>query len=278
MNGLAASDSIYYISHGQKCKMHTLRETYTVKVFRGDSLNGGYVLEHYDHYVCNLSTDEEKAKAKAEEIVGKPVAFHSHDLDEITRRTSEEKAAYDEALAAKRIQEQKVRQAARNKEGLDELNAGRWPFGQMKGYKFEEAKDSYIAYFANQELQEETPENIVFNTLVSKLQEKFPHLLKSNLPDSNGLYFGEIGKRQEIKATLVEYFSFEGFYGLTRVYKFIAESGESIVYMGSGFLSVDDSAIEVGKVYSFSAGIKEHSEYKEEKQTKIQRITKLKKA
>ena len=70
--------------------------------------------------------------------------------------------------------------------------------------------------------------------------------------------------------TLIESFSFYGDFGITYVLKFVKDSGELLMYMGSAYQEVD-----LGKSYTFKATVKGHEEYKNEKQTKVARIANL---
>lgn len=84
-------------------------------------------------------------------------------------------------------------------------------------------------------------------------------------------YIGNVGERLEFEAELVNRYTFEvpGFHSweteLMHIYKFKTAEGNIIVWKTSSYLTEDV------KVFKFKGTVKEHSEYKGEKQTVINR-------
>jgi hypothetical protein len=86
------------------------------------------------------------------------------------------------------------------------------------------------------------------------------------MPKSLSEYVGDIKERlRDLQVTLTSARSFDGFYGTSFIYTFVC--GENVlVWMTS---SCKD--IEVGDHFLLTGTVKEHSEYKGVKQTKLSR-------
>ena len=286
----------YYISSGAKNMMHTLRCVYTdSKYVEGESVDF-----ERDYYVCNLSTDFDVAIEKAKMYAGdKFREGASFSLEEIYRRTQEEMAlAAAEAAknAAIREAEEEENNRVFRRDAYTKIADGDFPFGMYRNYSFETAPESYIKFMGTVEV-EEGKSGFVMKFLQKVLKKKFPDLFLP-MPEANGEYYGTPKKREDMVATVVASFGFESFYGYTNVVKFVKDSGELLVYMGTtmpGFevqkttvylegtadeyeyTTNEFEGVKIGKTYQFKATVKEHSEYKGEKQTKIQRLAGVKK-
>ena len=59
----------------------------------------------------------------------------------------------------------------------------------------------------------------------------------------------------------------EGYYGTTRIFEMVTESGDKLVWFCSG----DPQGLEEGKIFNLKGTIKRHGEFKDEKQTTINR-------
>jgi hypothetical protein len=88
-------------------------------------------------------------------------------------------------------------------------------------------------------------------------------------------WVGTVGKRQQFTATLVFSKWIDTAYGSSLLMIFKTEKGNVLKTFYKGY-SDDILDMEDGETYTFNAGVKEHSEYNGEKQTMIQRITKVK--
>ena len=85
--------------------------------------------------------------------------------------------------------------------------------------------------------------------------------------NENKSYVGEIGKRLDIDIASVECVtSFPTDYGMMRIYRFETVNGDILVWKTSNFIEDTD------KVTKVKATIKKHNEYKDEKQTEINRV------
>lgn len=108
--------------------------------------------------------------------------------------------------------------------------------------------------------------------MIEKLKTDAERELKAVKGEHVSEYTGTVGERREFKCKLVGSFVYEShfsFYGeVNHIYKFEDENGDIIVWNTFSYLS--DKAEHDGE-YHFTATIKEHSEYKGEKQTVITR-------
>jgi hypothetical protein len=237
---------IYYISTGQKNGFYTLRHQFSVIV----KLPNGTRIHDYDHYVMTLSTDADKATARAREM-GFAVSKPQFTLEEIKRRKSELVQAEREALEKRIAEKQKEREDFI----LGHLKEGLWPFGKYTGCPFATAPVGYIMYFAKDE------------TVGPYLKAEFPELF----PDVVDQYYGEVKSKYSEEVTCTDSFSFESFYGRTNVIKLVTKSGNVLTYMGSGsFRAAQGSKM----VVSFK--VKSHEVYRGEKVTKIAYVKEVK--
>ncbi len=245
----------YYISTGSQTKMYTLRQRYE------DVICGRRVVR--DDYIQNLSTDVDKASEKARLIAGDHLDLGDLEpLEEIRRRDSVE---VKKILAEKEAQDERLRRD-RMEEHLSLIAAGVFPFGIFRNERISTCPSSYALTWIRMELTADDYSPMLI--LQDAIKEAFPQLI--NLPVPTGDYVGTIGKRQQFVATCAASFSFETYYGWSSIVKFVTDSGELLVYMGSG--NVQD---EIGQKYFFAAGVKSHEVYEGEPQTKITRITKM---
>ena len=105
--------------------------------------------------------------------------------------------------------------------------------------------------------------------MVKKLKDDGEQALKAKNGEHISEYVGTVGERREFVCKLVGHFTYEShysFYGeLNHIYKFADENGDIIVWNTT-------AGVEEGKPeYRFKATIKEHSQYRGEKQTVVSR-------
>tara|TARA_B100000700_G_C14821706_1_gene750271 strand:- start:43 stop:810 length:768 start_codon:yes stop_codon:yes gene_type:complete len=250
-------ERIYYIGTGDQTKMYTLRTQYQDFI----STHTGRVPIIRDYYLQNLSTDAEKAVSRAKEL-GFEVKKPKFSLQEIRRREERLSQIEREKLIA---EERAARQAFIDKM-MAPIENGRFPFGKYRDERFEDVfeKDrGYMKYWVNNDIRKD---DVVAYNLQRVLSNLYGEQLKP--VTGNGEYFGEVKKRYRgINAKVVNKFSFETFYGYTRVVKFVLESGEMAVYMGSSFIDVAE-----GDEVTIDFTVKAHEEYEGEIQTKILRV------
>ena len=81
-------------------------------------------------------------------------------------------------------------------------------------------------------------------------------------------YFGTEGKRENFKLTLDKKFFFDTEFGRMAIYKFKDESGNTAVWKTGSYASIED-----GETVEVRATVKEHKEYRSEKQTVLSRLS-----
>lgn len=103
----------------------------------------------------------------------------------------------------------------------------------------------------------------VIAALISELREK-------HRPASGSEYLGAVGEKLTVRVRLVRIFTYETHFtyrGETNfIYKFADEEGNALVWKTSCPLDLEE-----GREYEVSGKVKEHSEYKGEKQTALTR-------
>ena len=80
-------------------------------------------------------------------------------------------------------------------------------------------------------------------------------------------YVGEVGKRQAFTATFEKCFVIETRFGFQRIYKFRDENENVYIWKTANAINSHE-----GTKLTFKATVKEHSEYKNEKQTVLTRV------
>lgn len=258
----------FYISSGRKNAQYTLRQhRWTEGHIPG---NGTDV----DFYIRNLGTNEEKALAKAREVVEhyrglwtenpSVVILDSLDTEFSLNPYGEE--TWD--TYAKYVV----------------TTLGLFPFGKHKGTPIADAPESYIMYWATQEVEDTArkraayalsqackaiaDERGYFKQLAIEEEAYAEH--ERRFPPVVSDYVGVIGKRQNFKIVVDFVTSFESVYGTAFITKGKDSDGNIIVYFGSADLG------RVGDAVEFSASVKKHDEYQGDKQTTIKRPTKIK--
>ena len=100
--------------------------------------------------------------------------------------------------------------------------------------------------------------------------EYIKELKAKHAPKSDSEYVGEVGDKVEMNLTYKTYYTFETHYsyygGLNFIYKFADADGNTIVWKTSKALELDE-----GQQYTVKGTIKEHNEYKGDKQTVLTR-------
>ena len=79
-------------------------------------------------------------------------------------------------------------------------------------------------------------------------------------------YVGEVGQKIKVSAKCTGIWTVDSFYGPVDIIKFLTEEGEVIVWKTGSSVEV-----ETGKVYNIEGKVKEHSTFRDEKQTVITR-------
>lgn len=268
-------EEYFYISAGQSEAMYTLRYSYMIVINRAGQK------QRRDEYVCNLSTDFDKAVEKAEKhhlVQGSKLYKKPRDLREITRTDKRTPEQMEQArLAAEEAQrlrekEEEEREARRLKAQLEEVAAGRWPFGKYAGKTFIHCGFSYCQYWRD---QEKTP---VIVALLEQLEKIYPQYFVELPKHKNVFTKWQPKQKVEFDATVIEKFHFQGHFGFTDITKLVTENGELILHKGTRPAVKEvvdgekvDTEVSIGDVITVKATVKGHGIYEEEKQTYITR-------
>lgn len=89
------------------------------------------------------------------------------------------------------------------------------------------------------------------------------------LPKTDGEFIGEVGKKLSVEAVFEKEFSFESCFGWTTTTVYVLKfkvGNNTVVWKTSTY-----NALEEGKTYTVSGTIKEHKEYRGDKQTVLTR-------
>ncbi len=153
-----------------------------------------------------------------------------------------------------------------------------FPFGKHKGYVISKVEPKTIMWWAEQvgrdavgkalverckELAEERELFFIHNLICKGLQVE-----KAMEPESD--HIGTVGERIKFFGEVVFFKGFETAYGWSSITKIKDPDGNLIVYFGTADLGA------VGDTVEFMAKVKKHEEYQNDKQTTVQRPTKIK--
>jgi hypothetical protein len=273
---------ILYVEQGRKNKMHTLWVDY---------INGSEYVKA--RFIKNLSTDSEKAIAKALEYakrIGVPEHFvydHTHDLSAIKRvyKWTDTMVRFGKnyGMELRDCEPKFVHWVAKGCPLKNEQD-GEWDNHYFGGQDFQAIAQS-IAVEMGLGLMDDriyhTP-RYVTHEQYAKTTER----LAQKASEQNGHFF-ENGSRVELTLTCKHQTSYDSNFGWIQVYKFIDSENRIFTYKGSNRLtkSVAWTEIHDGKTYSgfdtesLSAGdtitlmatIK-HDNYRDVDSTYIQRI------
>lgn len=277
-----------YIDIGATGAYFTLRETYLhTRYIRGGGDMGGAVLNgvyqgsvetevrSFHHFNLSQNADEAFAKATAaSEAMGMELTTTRESMAEqmrVIKRATAEQLAERERFAAKLHAEWEAERAARMQEKLDKLAQGVFPFGPHKDEKFEDASIGYLDWMMRK--VEDFEEGSLVRLTAEAVLARCSHLMLPT-PDAE-LTVGEPGKRLQFTVTVVKSVHYDrtawNGYGVERVYvtTMVDASGACLVCFSGAF------APYVGDKLTIKATVKEHSEYKGQAQTIVQRVKEL---
>lgn len=249
----------YFISSGRKNAMYTLR----VERHGGDFFT--------DHYICNLSTDPDKAEEKAREYFDRWSARHCEteyfklvfagfaDFDLFTRRGK--LSVFDT-------------------ERLELVEQGIMPFGKNKDKKFVDLPMNTVLWWADQSKEENIDEKgevfqavcaacmgvALENDYIAKREEIRQERLERN---TRSEYIGEIKQRLDFEGKIEAVASC----GLQQVaWNSVIEKFMNKIIVGDNVVVYFGKQLgEPGEEINFRATVKAHEEYNGVKQTIVNR-------
>lgn len=250
---MTASIGTLVISTGATDAMYTLRHSYKETVtFHSPNSFGAQtqIVNHWDFW-GTLSTDFDKALEKARKISaqsGIPLREATeHELREIHRQSREEaETTRRERIAANEKVDAKI--AAQEATAIIEL------YG-----KFADKIDAVMAYEGTDQFINDIQANI---TNARYLTEKMLNAAIGAINAKNSEFVGEVGQKKVLfSLTQKNVVPIQSMYGIKYINIMEDENGNVVVYRGS-------KVLEDGKV---QATIKEHTVYRDVKQTIIER-------
>jgi len=108
-------------------------------------------------------------------------------------------------------------------------------------------------------------------SLVSSYQRAYEKLKLAERQQKLNDWVGEIKQRRDFEVELIGVKTFDGYYGLSYMHKFLDKDGRTLIWFAS-----NDSDMEVDSKYIIKATVKKHDTYNNWKQTTINRAKVIK--
>lgn len=237
----------FYISTGAKSVFYTLRA-------RRNAYN--------DNYICTLSTDADKAIAKATDYVEQYRAR--------VGETEDFKIVFDSNADIELFKRQ-GKLSAKDTVLFGMIEDGLFPFGKHAHTNIADAPDSYILFWADKAKEENNPivsalaDACVGVALERGLFEKREEAKAAKFElDSKSNFVGDLGERMVFEGELFGCFAKEGWDGSIFYINKVRCGDDIITYMGK-------KLGEQGDVIKFRATVKDHNEWQGIKSTKVNR-------
>lgn len=274
-----------FIGVGELGCFFTLRETYLHAIpgpgpMGNTVVNGVYQgsFEVRSRHIKNLSQDPDEAFEKAREaseLMGMKLTTSRESLrDEMNKiqRANAEELARREREQREREERWAAERAAEEEEKRQTILGGKFAFGPYAGKEFHEAPRGYISWLID--TLPDFEEGGLMRLTAQEVARRVPHLA---LPKPKpGLYVGEPKKRMTFDVTVVRRYTFArdawNGYGVETVHIITMidrATGACLVSKSGSFRA------EEGEELKIKATVKEHSEYRGQAQTVVQRIAVL---
>lgn len=263
-----------YIGVGELNCFFTLREAY-VHTF---IVEGNVCEETRSYHLRNLSQNPAEAVAKAQEAADaagvemrSTVDSLAEELNRIHRATEDELKAREQARLDReaRWEEERLERELMYKEVIA---AGRFAFGKYKGVDFVDAPLGYLIWLVQTMPEFEEHSLMRFTAEAVAAVPGLVPALPTATPD---VYIGEPKQRRDFDVTVLAGFhfyrdSFSG-YGSEVVYisKMVEKETGALLTVMSTAWNVEGRE---GEALKIKATVKEHSEFKGEAQTVVQRV------
>tara|TARA_Y100000310_G_scaffold171492_2_gene171686 strand:- start:520 stop:1245 length:726 start_codon:yes stop_codon:yes gene_type:complete len=221
-----------------------------------------------DNYVANLSITSETAEAKAK--------------DYFNRCYSDRDDASFQGFADFQLNERGAPKPW-ERAALALVADDRWPFGKNKGKSITDAEDGYLLWWAEQEINGSTSHPAAAliarcagialerDLYAKRDAAKAEREARWAAEAAGSDWIGELDTRQTFTATVERIRTFENNWGEEScVQNLRTADGDLIVYWGWSELGDEGSQVQ------FDARIKRHDEFRNQKQTIVNRPTKIK--
>lgn len=246
--------TVFFVRTGEKNVFYTL---WSVRM-------GAGIGAVHEHYICNLSTDEQEAEAKAIEYAD---AFR-----ERVGETGDFKIIYG-GIDADETYKRRGKLSIRDTHAIEDIEAGRFPFGKHAGTAIADAPASYLLFFADKLRDDQTPVMAALSAACLGVALEKGYIAKRDAAraaqreiDLVSQHVGTVGERIEFAATIAYVFTKEAtaYSAGYTINKLRDAAGNLYVYFGKPLGAVGD-AIKV------RATIKRHDERDGIKTTAINR-------
>ena len=143
MNTPVKTKTTYFIDSGRLNAMYTLKRAMTGGDF------------YHEAYICNLSTDPDKAEQKARDY-----------FDRVTARIqdTDQHETFFAGYADFELGQRRGKLSILDTERIERVESAVFPFGKHEGKKFSEVPESYVLFFADK--------FYLLNSLTEKLFKK----------------------------------------------------------------------------------------------------------
>ncbi len=271
-----------FIGVGATGAFFTLRETYQHEIyvpgagsFGNSVVNGEYQgsvhTETRSFHICNLSQDPDEAIAKAKKYSEKLATPFFGTRETLTEQMREIARASREEVE-RRAREQKeledrwaAERAERRKEQIDLLYAGIISFGRYRDKEFAAVPSHYLQWLVEGTEdfdQESLP--VIAGGIIAK---NYSYLLP--IKPSRDMHFGAIGEREEVTVTVysIKHFTYSNGWDQGIIATLVTEAGACLICFGQAGYDMEE-----GQKLRIKATVKDHSEYRGQSQTIVNRI------
>lgn len=272
-----------FIGIGAEQKFFTLRETYQHTTYLpgpgGNAVvNGVYqgtaITETRSFHHFNLSQDADEAWQKANEAserFGIPLSGTREEMTEemnTIRRATAAQLAEREAQRIAWEEERKAERAAELQRKIDLINSGVFAFGPHVGTKFIDGEPTYLEWYVDKRdvFEEDSLPRMTADAILRFAADRLP--IK---PDPRAT-IGEVGNRIDVEVTVSRVFTFYrdscSGYGseACHISTMVTTDRVCVVVKSGAFCP------KVGETLKLRGTVKEHSEYRGQMQTVLQRV------
>lgn len=262
-----------FIGIGAEQHFFTLRETYIHEFWVGGQ--GGHMeREKRSFHHFNLSQDADEAWQKANEAserFGVPLSGSRETLNEemaAIKRATASQLAEREAQRLAWAEERAAERAAELARKIDLINSGVFAFGPFAGEKFVDAEPTYLEWYVDKrnDFEEGSLPRVTADAIVRLAADRLP--IKPD-PDAT---IGEVKQRLEVQVTVTRVFTFyrDSFSGYgseaCHITTMVTPERVCVVVKSGAFCP------KVGETLKIRGTVKEHSSYRGQMQTVLQRV------
>lgn len=279
---MTSSDDItrYILTTGETGAMFTLRKEIHFKTYDG---RGNPVVRTHNQHICNLSTDFEKAKAKAQAKLpdDAQLEIHARQTRDIERTVVRRPQPNHNFMPFGKYDDRCWQQVLR-----DDPEYLAWFCEEFAGKSDGQSKHNWKMFIISKAMPLLHQRGHMVEGVSLRTWKRQQRKQREQRRREASQHIGEAGERLEgIEARVVFYTSFETRYGTRHLYKLRTRDGNTLAWFTGSmefhsltrwltsydFLdqAIDDDA---DLCFRFNATVKKHDTYKGEDQTVVQRV------